>query len=89
METTVWNPSCQYVPNRKSGIEVDAYFRGKYFYQAFGKAEFQQVCEININELPEGILPDIKSYWVDEIIVGINLIGGEIHLESEEAEKSL
>lgn len=94
METTVWNLSCQYVPNRKSGIEVDVYFRGKYSYQVFDKAEFQQVCEFHImenyfsrKELPEGILPDIKGYWVDEVIVGINWIGGEIYLESEEVEK--
>ena len=56
-------------PNRKTGADVDAYFRGKHPYEPFDSEEFRKVVESNImkNEcfrakLPEGALPDIKCY---------------------------
>ena len=71
-------------------IEVDAYFREKYSYQVFDSAEFQQVCKFNIMEnnfiqkkLSEGFSVTIRSYLVDGVLVGIDLIREEFHVESE------
>lgn len=82
-------------PNRKSGAEVDRYFRETYPYQAMENAEFENVVAANILEnaytrekLPEGILPDIRCYRVDDVLVGIDLISGTFHVESEEMGKA-
>ena len=82
--------------NRKSGTEVDADFRRKYSYQVFDNAEFQQVCKFNIMEnnfiqkkLSERFSTNIRSYLVDGVLVGIDLISGEFHVESEKTEKAV
>lgn len=56
-------------PNRKSGNEVDQYFREKYSYQLFDNAEFRETASLNITEndyfkskLPKDTLPNIQSY---------------------------
>lgn len=56
-------------PNRKTGTEVDQYFRNKYAHQVFNDAAFQEIVALNItenafsrNKLPKGVLPNIKSY---------------------------
>lgn len=81
-------------PNRKTGLEVDAYFREKYSYQIFDNSKFRKVVELNImetefrrNKLPKGILPNIKSYCIDDVFVGIDLASGEFHIESEDINK--
>ena len=38
------------VPNRKSGDEVDQYFREKYPHQIFDNAEFREIVSLNITE---------------------------------------
>lgn len=81
-------------PNRKTGAEVDAYFRKKYLYQIFDSRDFREVVEANImeneffrNKLPKGILPNIKSYQIDNVLVGIDLSSGEFHVEGEDLNK--
>lgn len=81
-------------PNRKTGTEVDAYFRGKYPYQIFCNSTFRKVVEANItenehsrNKLPCGIAPVIKCYSIDDVTIGIDLSSGEFHIESEDISK--
>ena len=81
-------------PNRKSGYEVDSYFREKYSYQLFDNAEFQQMVSLDITEndflrskLPKGVLPNIQSYQTADAFVAIDLCTGEFHVESENIEE--
>ena len=37
-------------PNRKTGTEVDQYFRNKYAHQVFNDAAFQEIVALNITE---------------------------------------
>lgn len=81
-------------PNRKTGKEIDKYFRDKYRYQVFDDMRFKKIVEQNItenefsrNKLPEGISPIIKSYCNDDVLVGIDLSSGEFHIESEDINK--
>lgn len=83
-------------PNRKTGFEVDAFFKKKYPYQLFDSEEFYKVVEANIMEnthsrekLPNGDLPNIRSYCVDGVLVGIDLTSGEFYIESEDIEKAI
>ena len=78
-------------PNRKTGAEVDAYFRAHYPYEVYDCAEFREMVADEILEnaslqskLPEGTLPDIQSYFVHDVLVGIDLNSGEFHIESED-----
>jgi len=80
-------------PDRKSGIEVDRYFREKYPYQLFDNSEFRQIAALNITEneyfrrkLPKDTLPDIQSYKTVNVLVAIDLCTGEFHIESENIE---
>lgn len=82
------------IPNRKSGCEVDNYFREKYSYQLFDNSEFQQMVSLDITEndflrskLPKGVLPNIQSYQTGEAFVAIDLCTGEFHVESENIEE--
>ena len=77
-------------PNRKSGAEVDRYFREKYTHKIFDSPEFGEIAAFNITEnahsrskLPPGRLPEIKSYQTGGARVAIDLLTGEIHVESE------
>ena len=81
-------------PDRKSGAEVDQYFRTKYEHQIFNDAAFQKMVALNItenefshNKLPKDVLPDIQSYKVGNVLVGIDLCTGEFHIESENIEE--
>lgn len=81
-------------PNRKSGLEVDQYFRGKYVHQIFNDAAFQKVVALNItenefyrNKLPKDVLPNIQSYKTGNVLVGIDLCTGEFYIESENIEE--
>lgn len=83
-------------PNRKSGYEVDNYFREKYSYQLFDNAEFQQMVSLDITEndflrskLPKGVLPNIQSYQTGNVFVAIDLCTGEFHVESENIEEAI
>lgn len=81
-------------PNRKTGAEVDQYFRGKYAHQIFNDAAFQEIVALNITDnefsrdkLPQGVLPNIQSYKTGNALVGIDLCTGEFHVESENIEE--
>lgn len=82
-------------PNRKSGTEVDRYFRDKYEHLAFESPEFQSAVCGNITEnefsrakLPIGAQPDIKCYITGGVLVGIDLISGEFHVEAEDMKRA-
>ena len=84
------------LPNRKTGSEVDSYFRSKYPCQVYDNTEFKKVVEFNIveneqsrNKLQKEAQPNIKSYSVDDVLVGIDLVSGEFHVESEDINKSI
>lgn len=81
-------------PNRKNGNEVIRYFKEKYPYQFLDNAKFQEVVaqnilmnEISRSKLPNGVLPNIQSYQIDDVLIGIDLISGEFHMECENMEK--
>lgn len=81
-------------PNRKKGIEVDDYFRNKYTYQRFDFPRFKNVVEHNIVEnehsrrkLPKRMKPDIHTYRVGDVLVGIDTVSGEFCVECEDIEK--
>jgi len=80
--------------NRKTGCEIDKYFREKYQHKIFDNAEFQKVVELSITEnefscskLPKGMLPNIQSYRTGGVLVGIDLSSGEFYIESEDIEQ--
>lgn len=81
-------------PNRKKGIEVDDYFRNKYTYQRFDSPQFKKVVEFNImgnehsrSKLENGMKPDIHTYQVENVLVGIDVSSGEFCVECEDIEK--
>ena len=81
-------------PNRKTGSEVDQYFREKYAYQEYDNAKFQEIASLNItendhfkNKLPKDMLPNIQSYKTGNVMVAIDLHTGEFHIESENTEE--
>lgn len=81
------------LPNRKSGIDVDSYFRGKYQYNTLSSPKFEEVVKLGIleNEYSKdklnGQLPLIRSYTVGDVMIGIDLVSGEFHVESENIEE--
>lgn len=83
-------------PNRKTGMEVDGYFRNKYSYQILDSPEFKKVVEFNIMEnehsrskLPKGMKPDINTYCVENVLVGIDISSGEFCVECEDIKKAV
>ena len=86
----------QMQPNRKTGVQVDNYFRNKYPYQVYDNSEFKKIVELNIvqnahshSKLPNETKPIIKSYKIDDVFIGIDLVSGEFHIESENINKSI
>ena len=82
-------------PNRKSGREIDEYFRAKYPYQVLDSGEFCAVVEENVmaneyfrEKLLPGMRPQIKAYTIGDVYVGIDIGSGEFHIECEEIEKA-
>jgi len=82
------------LPNRKTGEELNDYFRSKYPYQVFESKRWESVVRENImdNEcflerVPQGMSPKIMSYSVGNVMVGIDLISGYFQVESEETKK--
>ncbi len=80
-------------PDRKTGEEVDKYFRGKYPCTASDNEEFREAVYFNItgneyskSKLKNGTLPDIRCYKTGNVLVGIDLNSGEFHMESENIE---
>ena len=75
--------------NRKSGAEVDAYFRSSYPYQPLDDYAFQAAAAANIMEnehfcakLQDGTRPDIRCYRTGNMLVGIDLVSGAFHVEA-------
>ena len=84
-------------PNRKSGAQVEDYFIERYSPERYDSDEFASAVEYNImmnehnrEKLPEGELPRIVTYKVNggDILVGIDLATGFIHVESEDMERA-
>ena len=76
-------------PNRKSGAEIDAYFRSSYPYQQLDDYAFQAAAAANIMEnehlyakSQDGTRPDIRCYRTGNVLVGIDLVSGEFHVEA-------
>ena len=76
-------------PNRKSGTEVDVHFRNSYPYQPIDDYAFHTAAAANIMEnkhsctkLQGGTQPDIRCYRTGDVLVGIDLISGEFHVEA-------
>lgn len=82
--------------NRKSGEEVDAYFKSNYSYELFDSPEFTKVVELNITQnehsrqkLSDGKIPHVNTYRAGDVLVGIDLTTGEFHVESKDIEKAI
>ena len=82
-------------PNRKSGAEVDEYFRSKYMFEEFTSSRAKNVVYQSVmrndyhrEKLPSGMLPEIRTYKVGDIFVGIDLSSGFFHVECESIEKA-
>lgn len=76
-------------PNRKSGAEVDAYFRSSYPYQQLNDYAFQSAAAANITEnehfyakLQDSTQPDIRCYRTGNVFVGIDFASGAFHVEA-------
>ncbi|MCH5199916.1 MAG: hypothetical protein J1F60_03060 [Oscillospiraceae bacterium] len=84
-------------PNRKTGVQVKEYFTKKYSPEQYDSAEFASVVEYNIvmneherEKLPEDELPQIATYKLGDgqVLVGIDLVTGFIHVECEDTVKA-
>ncbi len=81
-------------PNRRSGTQVDAYFRETYPHTPMDSEELREMIAAEILEnphhaekLPEGCVPDVRCYLSGDVLVGIDLVTGHIHVESEDTER--
>ncbi|MBQ3601223.1 MAG: hypothetical protein II992_08510 [Lachnospiraceae bacterium] len=87
---------CELKLNRKTGRELDEYFTNKYKPEILDSCEFRQMishCILDNEHAREKLLEDSKpqvvSYILDEnILVGIDLLTGYFHVESEDLEKT-
>ena len=86
----------QLKPDRKPGAQVDAYFRDHYPHEAITDPGFAAAVRGNILDnphsaakLPEGIAPEIRCYRCGSVLVGIDLVTGEIHVESDPVDLSV
>lgn len=81
--------------NRKTGIEVDSYFKNKYPFTTLESSEYADILtanivqnEFNSKKLPEGKKPIIKTYRVDDVLVGIDIVTGYFQIECENIQKT-
>ncbi len=81
-------------PDRKTGAEVSAYLQEQYPCEPLNDPAFTETVTYNIMEnehsrrkLPEGMQPDIAAYHIGGVLVGIDLVSGEFHVESEDTEQ--
>lgn len=77
-------------PNRKTGAEVDEYLRNKYPCLPYADCAFRDIVAANIMEnehfrakLQGDTHADIRSYRIGDILIGIDFISGEFHIEAE------
>lgn len=80
--------------NRKTGIDIDSYFRNKYPFIVLEASEYADIVaanivqnEFNSEKLPEGEQPIIKTYRVDNVLVGIDIVTGYFQIECENIQK--
>lgn len=78
-------------PDRKTGAEVDKYFRRKYAPLPYADEEFLQLVREDLlsnqfsrEKLPKGAVPHIVAYKAGNVLAGIDLVSGFFHVESEE-----
>ena len=78
-------------PNRKTGAEVDEYLRNKYPCLPYADRAFRNIVAADIMEnehfrakLQDDTHTDIRSYRIGDILIGIDLISGEFHIEAED-----
>lgn len=81
-------------PNRKSGKEVDAYFRENYPYRRTDSPSMREAVTENIlcnevlrEKLEDGQSSEVVTYAVGEILVGIDLTTGFFQVECEDIGK--
>ncbi len=81
-------------PNRRSGAQVDAYFCEKYPHTPLDSEELREMIAAEILEnphhaekLPPDTKPDVRCYMSGDVLVGIDLVTGHIHAESEDTER--
>ncbi len=81
-------------PNRKSGAQVDAHFRANYPHTPMDSEELREMIAAEILEnphhaekLPKDSAPDVRCYLSEAVLVGIDLVTGHIHVESEDTER--
>ncbi len=76
--------------NRKTGIELEKYFCGKYDYQVLDDKYFETIVMDNIlsndfhkEKLGNSRVPIVKTYKVKDVYVGIDTESGYFQIESE------
>lgn len=81
--------------NRKSGNELDRFFRENFIYKTIDCPKFRTTVERNIldnafsrEKLPDGAKPDVRCYSVDDILVGIDIVSGEFNVECVNIDKA-
>ena len=83
-------------PNRKSGQEVDRYFRENYAYQRLEKAEPLKAALPDFTQddgdkkkCAEDAYANIRCYRVEDVLVAIDVCTGNFHVECETIEKAV
>lgn len=81
-------------PNRKSGQEVEKHIVDTYNAVRIEHSGFKKVVEDNIltndfkrEKLPRGVRPNVKVYALDDVLVGIDTVSGEFHVECNDINK--
>ena len=76
-------------PNRKTGYEVDYYFRQNYPYHLSDNTDFQKIAYLNITQGSsfENVPVDIHYYQTGNVLVAIDLHTGGFYIESENIEE--
>lgn len=81
-------------PNRKSGQEVERYLVDTYNAVRIEHSGFKKVVEDNIltndfkrEKLLRGARPNVKVYALDDVLVGIDTVSGEFHVECNDINK--
>ena len=77
------------VPNRISGVQLDAYFRRQYAPRTLADDVFRQIVERSAADYRSGeSVPDVRVYLANETVrVGIDLTSGFFHVECADIQK--
>ncbi len=81
-------------PNRKSGQQVERYLVDTYNAVRIEHSVFQKVVEDNIltndfklKKLSRDARPSVNVYLVDDVLVGIDVVSGEFHVECRDIDR--